>query len=213
MRKLQIAAVIILISFTAVAIYSVVNRDNKIKFQDVQIQSKQSEIKQLKLEYDLLNKKQNEAEQKHNLSKQELEQLRKEKEELLKKTQELEQQLSAKREAQRLAKLDRPAVAYASSGGSCAEWKASAGIASTTATMTLINKESGCRPNAVNPKSGACGIPQAYPCSKLPCPLNESGAVCQLQWMDQYVKNRYGSWEGALSFWYAQCGTSKGCWY
>lgn len=108
-----------------------------------------------------------------------------------------------------------PATASSSSsaGGTCEEWKAAAGIPSTSSTRKLINHESGCRTNAVNPKSGACGIPQAWPCSKLPCPLNNSGAVCQLKWMDNYVKSRYGSWDAALNFWYAQCNTSKGCWY
>lgn len=97
--------------------------------------------------------------------------------------------------------------------GSCADWMAQAGIPLTEATQTLILKESGCRTNAINPSSGACGIPQAYPCSKLPCPLDNSGAVCQLQWMDTYVKNRYGSWENALSTWYSRCGSAQGCWY
>lgn len=95
----------------------------------------------------------------------------------------------------------------------CSDWKAAAGIPNTHATRTLINNESGCRTSAINPSSGACGIPQAYPCSKLPCPLNDSGAVCQLQWMDNYVKNRYGSWENALAKWHSRCGSAQGCWY
>lgn len=95
----------------------------------------------------------------------------------------------------------------------CAGWKKQAGIPDTHATNTLINNESGCKTWAVNPKSGACGIPQAYPCSKLKCPLNNTGAVCQLTWMKNYVADRYGSWDKALSFWYAQCPTKKGCWY
>lgn len=98
-------------------------------------------------------------------------------------------------------------------GTTCNEWKAQAGIPNTHATNTLINNESGCKWWARNRTSGACGIPQAWPCSKLPCPLTEAGAVCQLIWMDNYIKGRYGSWEAALNFWYAQCGTSKGCWY
>lgn len=106
-----------------------------------------------------------------------------------------------------------PAVSSNPSGGTCESWLAQAGIPLTNATKTLIIKESGCRTNARNPSSGACGIPQAYPCSKLPCPLNDSGAVCQLQWMDNYVKNRYGSWDNALSTWYSRCGSPQGCWY
>lgn len=91
-----------------------------------------------------------------------------------------------------------PQKAYAASGD-CETWKAQAGIASTPATRALIGGESGCRPNAVNPTSGACGIPQALPCSKMPCTLQDP--VCQLRWMDSYVANRYGTWDNAYATW------------
>lgn len=98
-------------------------------------------------------------------------------------------------------------------GGNCSDWKSAAGIPNNYATNALINNESGCRTTAINPSSGACGIPQALPCSKMACPLNDSGAVCQLQWMDNYVKNRYGSWENAYAMWQSRCGSREGCWY
>jgi len=79
---------------------------------------------------------------------------------------------------------------------------AAAGIPDIYSTHKLIINESGCNPNAVNPSSGACGIPQALPCSKIAhCGVEP---VCQLQWMDQYVKGRYGSWDGALAAWNAR---------
>lgn len=80
--------------------------------------------------------------------------------------------------------------------GNCGEWLAQAGITNADAVW-LVGKESGCNPGAVNRRSGACGIPQALPCSKLPCPLDASGAVCQLSWMNSYVMGRYGSWAAA----------------
>ncbi len=83
--------------------------------------------------------------------------------------------------------------------GNCGEWLAGAGITDTDA-LWLVGKESGCNPGAVNKTSGACGIPQALPCSKLPCPLDATGAVCQLQWMENYVLRRYGSWAAARAF-------------
>ena len=100
-----------------------------------------------------------------------------------------------------------PAVSV---GGSCEDWMAQAGIPVTNATRTLIINESGCRPDAVNPSSGACGIPQALPCSKLPCSLQDP--VCQLKWMDGYVKARYTTWERALGFWHCigQCSSNYG---
>lgn len=84
-------------------------------------------------------------------------------------------------------------------GGNCGEWMAQAGITDPDAVW-LIGKESGCNPGAVNRSSGACGIPQALPCSKLPCTLDANGAVCQLRWMQSYVMGRYGSWAAARSF-------------
>jgi hypothetical protein len=65
----------------------------------------------------------------------------------------------------------------------------------------IMMKESSGNPSAINPTSGACGLFQAYPCSKMQCPLNESGLECQFEWADNYVKGRYGSWTAAKSFW------------
>lgn len=90
--------------------------------------------------------------------------------------------------------------------GTCEDWMAAAGVPLTYAARQLIANESGCRPDAVNPWSGACGIAQSLPCEKMPCTLQDP--VCQLRWMDGYIRERYGSWEAALGFWYC-IGT---CW-
>lgn len=62
----------------------------------------------------------------------------------------------------------------------------------------LVQRESGWNPNAQNRSSGACGLAQALPCSKLG--PNWSNPVVSLNWMDSYV-NKYGGWAGAYSFW------------
>ncbi|MFA5999226.1 MAG: hypothetical protein WC747_04375 [Candidatus Babeliales bacterium] len=108
-----------------------------------------------------------------------------------------------KAEKARLAALASSPKAFAEepvrASGSCADWMAAAGIPDMYSTHKLIINESGCSPNAVNPDSGACGIPQALPCSKIAhCGVEP---VCQLRWMDSYVKGRYGSWDGALAAW------------
>jgi hypothetical protein len=65
------------------------------------------------------------------------------------------------------------------------------------------NHESGWRWNATNPSSGAYGIPQALPASK----LGEAGADwrdnagTQIAWGLSYIKGRYGSPCQAQSFW------------
>lgn len=66
--------------------------------------------------------------------------------------------------------------------------------------MQLMGKESGLNPYAVNPYSGACGIPQAYPCSKLLAVIGSLDNVeGQVQWLINYVSNRYGTPGAALA--------------
>lgn len=58
------------------------------------------------------------------------------------------------------------------------------------------------QPEVINPISGACGLPQALPCSKLSskCPIDETGIDCQLDWMKDYIADRYGTVSNALKF-------------
>ena len=61
--------------------------------------------------------------------------------------------------------------------------------------VLLWNRESSWNPNAVNKRSGACGIPQSLPCSK----MKSAGAdyrtnyKTQIRWGLNYIKARYGS--------------------
>lgn len=80
--------------------------------------------------------------------------------------------------------------------GTCLEWMLKASISDIETASILIAKESGCNPNAINPRSGACGIPQALPCSK----MGLIDPVGQLVWMQTYVYQRYGTWDAALAF-------------
>lgn len=81
--------------------------------------------------------------------------------------------------------------------GSHAQWMAAAGIAASDYQYVelLIARESGWNPNAVNAGSGACGLVQALPCSKLGGSWNDP--VVALRWGQQYVNERYGGWAGA----------------
>lgn len=80
-------------------------------------------------------------------------------------------------------------------GGSCDDWIASAGITDLANAHYLITKESNCNPYAINKSSGACGIGQALPCSKMKCEMGDG--ACQVKWMNDYVIGRYGSWQAA----------------
>lgn len=84
----------------------------------------------------------------------------------------------------------------------------------------IIGAESGGIPGRLNKSSLACGIPQALPCTKL-YPhatkewirenyivdeqgrwiLPDPNPEYELAWMEQYVLERYGTWEKAYLFW------------
>lgn len=87
--------------------------------------------------------------------------------------------------------------------GSHQDWMAAAGISQADYGYVdfIISHESGWIPNRVNASSGACGLVQSLPCSKLGS--NWSDPVTALKWGDNYAKNRYGSWSKAHAFWTA----------
>jgi len=63
----------------------------------------------------------------------------------------------------------------------------------------IYAKESGNNPGAINASSGACGLGQALPCSKMPCSLSDY--ACQDNFFTNYMLSRYGTWENARAFW------------
>jgi len=65
----------------------------------------------------------------------------------------------------------------------------------------IYAKESGNNPGAINKTSGACGLGQALPCSKMPCSLSDY--ACQDNFFTGYMQSRYGTWDNAKSFWLA----------
>ena len=76
----------------------------------------------------------------------------------------------------------------------CASWAREAGVseADLWVALALIYRESGCRVDSTNARSGAYGIPQALPGSK----MASAGAdwkthpVTQIRWMIGYVNGR-----------------------
>lgn len=84
--------------------------------------------------------------------------------------------------------------------GSCGDWMAQAGISDPDAVW-LISKESGCNPNAQNPRSTAYGIFQFLDGTwkGVGC-VKTSDPVEQMRCGTKYVMARYGSWAKARSF-------------
>jgi hypothetical protein len=94
----------------------------------------------------------------------------------------------------------RLAQAYGWGGGS--QW---------SALVELWNRESGWNNMARNPSSGAFGIPQALPATKMPAAAQRGDARSQILWGLRYIRGRYGSPSSALSFhnannWYQRGG-------
>lgn len=103
--------------------------------------------------------------------------------------------------------VKKPTPSIRPEAATCTEWARQAGVseADIAAAIDLIYRESGCRVNATNASSGAYGIPQALPGSKMATAGAdwETNPVTQIRWMIGYVTGRYGGWQQALNFWYA----------
>jgi hypothetical protein len=72
--------------------------------------------------------------------------------------------------------------------------------------VQLWNGESGWRVNAYNPSSGAYGIPQSLPASKMGDVAADwaTNAATQITWGLNYISGRYGSPCNAWAEWNAR---------
>ncbi|MES2630483.1 MAG: ubiquitin-like domain-containing protein [Patescibacteria group bacterium] len=97
----------------------------------------------------------------------------------------------------------KPAFLPYNGGGSKTDWLAASNIPQESWGYAdfMVARESGWNPNAINKSSGACGLAQALPCSKLG--PDWTNPVVALNWMNGYVNGRYGGWQGAYNFWTA----------
>lgn len=101
-----------------------------------------------------------------------------------------------------VAQAQQPAPTVQVSGDK-QSWLAASGIPESEWQYVdfIVSKESGWNPNAVNASSGACGLGQQLPCGKWSGAWNDPVAALQAQ--HGYVKDRYGSYAGAVGFWQA----------
>lgn len=93
----------------------------------------------------------------------------------------------------------------AAPSGTHADWMAQAGIPESDwgYATDIFNKESGFNHLAVNRSSGATGICQSLPGSKMASAGADylTNPVTQLRWCHSYAISRYSSWANAHSFW------------
>lgn len=82
---------------------------------------------------------------------------------------------------------------------------AAAGIAKSDYTYVdyIISRESRWNAGALNARSGATGLCQAMPGSKMASAGSDwkTNPVTQMKWCDGYAKGRYGSWQAAYNAW------------
>jgi phage-related protein len=80
--------------------------------------------------------------------------------------------------------------------------------------ISLWNQESGWRWNALNPSSGAYGIPQSLPADKMASAGSDwrTNPATQIRWGLQYIHDRYGSPGGAWAHEVANNWYDKGGW-
>lgn len=190
MKRHLITAISILLflGFVYIGISNMTKTNHKIKIQDIQLKSKQSDLLQLENKFNLLNKEL----EKKDLDAKKVKQLEDEKIQLQKQLEDTQSQLQAKANRIQAEKSKIASVvpkltqtAYAESGNFYKDF--------------IYQHESGNNPNAVN-SIGCRGLGQACPGSKLPCGDNYA---CQDAWFTNYAMTRYGSWEAAYNFWIA----------
>ncbi len=196
MKRLILA--VALISFIVLGASNITTHNNKLRFKEIEVKDTQLKLKQLEQRYDV-ELKQNTVDQKK------VEELQKEKEELQK-------QLSAKQEAKRIADAEAQRAAESLANAVTQTQTVYAATTPHAGSYTgsgdanldwIIQHESGGNPYAMN-ASGACGLGQSLPCSKV---LNACGSLdnvgCQIEWVRNYCVSRYGSTANAKSFWVA----------
>lgn len=111
-------------------------------------------------------------------------------------------QLASVQTTQVAQKAEQPAPTVQVSGDK-QSWLAASGIPQSEwgYVDSIVTRESGWNPNAVNPSSGACGLGQQLPCGKWAGEWNDPVAALQAQY--GYVKARYGGYAQAVAFWNA----------
>lgn len=185
--------------FFGTAFHNLNLKDQRLDLKTIELQDTGAKLKTLETRYEDLNTQLNKELEHKEKNSEKIKQLEEDRKKLEQEKIDLQNQLQAK--AQEREKLAAGRVAAASAIPADKEAiLAAAGVPQSEwwAADWLINKESSWNARAINASSGACGLVQALPCSKLPCSLDDP--VCQVKWQLGYVNNRYGGYAGAVSF-------------
>lgn len=101
--------------------------------------------------------------------------------------------------------IRQPIAQSDTESGSHADWMAAAGIPQSDWEYVdfIVSRESGWRHLVANPSSGAYGLCQSLPGSKMASAGAdwETNPITQLRWCHSYAIERYGGWSQAYQFW------------
>ena len=174
----------LIVAGTLNAIHSTNNNNYFIRLKSIELKNTQKELDKLEKSYEEL----------HNDSKSTKEQLQKLEEE----KKRLEAELQAKAQIK-----SNQAKVYAANAfsGDKESWLRASGIPESEwwAVDSIVSRESGWNPNAVNSESGACVLGQQLPCGKWAGAWNDPVAALKAQ--HKYVIASYGGYPQAVAFW------------
>lgn len=198
MKKLILIPFIL--AFIAVGVNNVQHIKLERKSLDIQLNQKEIELIEL-------NKQLEEQKNSKEKSDEKVRELEEHKKKL-----EADLQAKLKREKEEAiakAKLEKASEQAVGTGtayavtGSVEDWLRASGIPQDQwwAVHSIVSRESGWNPNAVNPSSGACGLGQQLPCGKWAGAWNDPVAALKAQY--KYVTERYGGYPQAVAFWNA----------
>lgn len=198
MKYAQILFALLIVVTLGAGINNLQHSKEKLQFKNIELQSTEAKLKILQQQYEDTVK----SVESTNISAEEKQRLLDEAQHKLQDLEnqksELERQLQSKRKAN---------TVYAASTNVSVDKQsimAAAGIAQSDWVYVdyIVTKESGWRVNATNPSSGAYGLCQSLPASKMASAGADwqSNAVTQLRWCNSY-SSRYGGWYGSYVFW------------
>lgn len=187
-----------IVGFATLAVTGVINHNDKIQLKNIELKSTSSQLKEMQLQYEVLDKNLESQLKKQNVNEQEVKKLQDEKNKLEKDKQILQSQLQAKLDAKNKTNAINKTIANTAAPKASAAAPTSCG--DNEYARYIYMKESGCRTTARNPQ-GCYGIGQSCPASKIAhC---GSDYTCQNAWFSGYAISRYGSWAKAYQFWLA----------
>ena len=198
-KKIALAILVVTILLSMVATVSRTN--NTVQLQQLDVKTKQQEI-------DIKNKRLEEIQLKLEDKSSDHEKLEQEN---IKLQDEIKALQAKKEEERRIANQNKKNLVYAAENESASvskpvagnkeSWLRASGIPESEwwAVDSIVSRESGWNPNAVNSSSGACGLGQQLPCGKWAGAWNDPVAALKAQY--GYVKARYGGYPQAVAFW------------